>query len=185
MSMKSFDKFCEKVINGEYDGRPTKEIFDERQNILRMKLTKRALWLFVIMSGINLIVMECGPQWCESRVMSTAIFGAAAHLYWTAAAVKKDALFGLSGVEPITRQMMFIFIYCLGMPLYTFTHKENADVREHFFFRNGMVSEYFAEAAALLLMVISGIIMAVNVVKFTRNAVCDKENTKNDDKDGD
>ncbi len=132
MSLKSFDKFCEKVVNGEYDGEPVKEIFDERQNILRMQLTKRALWLFVITSGINLIIMECGPQWCESWVMSTAIFGAAANLYWTAATARRECMFGLNGAEPIIRQMMFIFIYCLGIPLYTFTRKENSDIAEHF-----------------------------------------------------
>ncbi len=42
-----------------------------------------------------------------------------------------------------------------------------------------MVSEYLAEAVSLLLMIVSGIIMAVKVVKFT------KENAKNDDKNGD
>ncbi len=32
MSLKSFDKFCEKIIMGEPDPIYRKEIFDERQN---------------------------------------------------------------------------------------------------------------------------------------------------------
>lgn len=60
MSLKSFDDFCAKIVNN--DPIEQKEIFDERQLIVRSQITKRALWAFVIMSGINLIIMECGPQ---------------------------------------------------------------------------------------------------------------------------
>lgn len=41
------------------------------------------------------------------------------------------------------------------------------------------MTEYFVGAVALLLLLISGIIMAVNVAKFT------KEQAKYDDKNGD
>lgn len=84
MSLKSFDDFCAKIVNND-PITTQKDIFDERQTVVRSQLTTRALWAFVIMSGINLIIMECGPQWCESWVLSTALFGAIAYLYWVCA----------------------------------------------------------------------------------------------------
>lgn len=109
------------------------EVYDERQNMIRSQLTKRALWLFVITSGINLIIMECGLQWCESRVLSTAFFGAAAHLYWTAANIKRGSLFGLHGTAPIVSQTGFFFADGLFIPIVILTDDSNTDVAANFF----------------------------------------------------
>lgn len=62
MSLKSFDDFCAKIVNN--DPIEQKAIFDERQSIVRSQITIRALWAFVIMTSINLTIMECGLQWC-------------------------------------------------------------------------------------------------------------------------
>ena len=54
MSLKSFDDFCAKIVNND----PIvsqKDIFDERQTVVRSQITTRALWAFVIMSGISLL----------------------------------------------------------------------------------------------------------------------------------
>lgn len=166
MSLKSFDDFCARMVNN--DPVSEKEVYDERQNMIRTQLTKRALWLFVIMSGINLIIMECGPQWCGSRVLSTAFFGAVAHLYWTAANIKHGSLFGLHGTTPIVSQIGFLFVDSIFIPILIFTDDANTDIAENFFIRNGMVSEYFMWALDSALLLAAGIVMAVNIRKFKK-----------------
>lgn len=177
MSLKSFDDFCAKIVNN--DPIEQKEVYDERQNMIRTQLTKRALWLFVIMSGINLIIMECGPQWCESWVLSTAFFGAVAHLYWTVANIKRGSLFGLHGTTPIVSQIGFLFGEGLFIPILILTDDSNTDVAANFFIRNGMVSEYFMWGLDSALLLAAGIVMAVSVREYK------KREKENDDKNGD
>lgn len=166
MSLKSFDDFCAKIVNN--DPIEQKEIFDERQLIVRSQITKRALWLFVIMSGINLIVMECGPQWCESWVLSTAFFGVIAHLYWVAANIKRGSLFGLHGTTPIVSQISFLFADSIFIPILILTDDSNTDVAANFFIRNDMVSEYIMWVLGSVLLLAAGIVMAVSVRNYRK-----------------
>ncbi len=175
MSLKSFDDFCARMINN--DPVSEKEVYDERQNMIRTQLTKRALWLFVITSGINLIIMECGPQWCESWVLSTAFFGAVAHLYWTAANIKHGSLFGLHGTTPIVSQIGFLFGEGLFIPILILTDDSNTDVAANFFIRNGMVSEYFMWVLDSALLLAAGIVMAVSVRNYKKK---EKESSDTD-----
>ncbi|MDE6727063.1 MAG: hypothetical protein K2J80_03865 [Oscillospiraceae bacterium] len=166
MSLKSFDDFCAKIVNN--DPIEQKVIFDERQSIVRSQITVRALWAFVIMASINLIIMECFWQWCESWVLSTAIFGAISYLYWVAANARRDTLFGINGTIPVLHQTIFIFGDSIIIPLMIFSDKEHTDIASNFFIRNGMVSDYFAMALACALYLAVGIVMAVNVRKFKK-----------------
>lgn len=176
MSLKSFDDFCAKIVNN--DPIEQKVIFDERQSIVRSQITVRALWAFVIMTSINLTIMECGLQWCESWVLSTAIFGAIAHLYWVTANAKRGSLFGLNGTVPIFNQTLFIFGDSIFIPLMIFSDEDHADIATSFFIRNGMVSDYFAMVLAAVLWLTSGIVMAVNIRKFKKKELEEKENAK-------
>ena len=160
MSLKSFDDFCAKIVNNDPTV-PQKDIFDERQTIVRAQLTTRALWAFVIMSGINLLVMECGPQWCESWVLSTAFFGAAAYLYWVCANARQGSLFGINGTATLASQMGFLFGDSIFVPILILSDREQTDAAESFFIRNGMVSEEFMIVLNGTLLLTSGIVMAV------------------------
>ena len=175
MSLKSFDDFCARMVNN--DPVSEKEVYDERQNMIRTQLTKRALWLFVITLGINLIIMECGPQWCESWVLSTAFFGAAAHLYWVAANIKNGSLFGLHGTTPIVSQIGFLFGDGLFIPIFILTDDSKTDVAANFFIRNGMVSEYFMWVLDSALLLAAGIVMAVSVRNYKKK---EKESSDTD-----
>lgn len=77
MSLKSFDKFCENIILGEPSSPKQKQIFDERQNILRSRLITEALIIFAVRSALNTMVMDAGPMWCEGffapMVLSAAL----------------------------------------------------------------------------------------------------------------
>lgn len=166
MSLKSFDDFCAKIVNN--DPIELKVIFDERQALVRARLTTRALWTFVITASINILVMECGPQWCESWVLSTAIFGAIAYLYWVIANARQDTLFGINGTIPVINQTAMMFADCIIIPVLLFSDEEHNDIAEHFFIRNGMVSEYFAIMLLCGLYLTAGIVLAVNARKFKK-----------------
>lgn len=166
MSLKSFDDFCARIVNNE--PLEQKAIYDERQSLVRSQLTTRALWLFVITSCVNILVMECGARWGESWVLSTAIFGAAAYLYWVCANSRKGTLFGLNGTIPILHQVGFMFGEAIVLPLVLFSDKKYDDLVEHFFVRNGMVSEYFAMTLAGALYLAACIVLAVSAGKFKK-----------------
>lgn len=175
MSLKSFDDFCAKIVNND-PIQQQKDIFDERQAVVRSQLTIRALWAFVIMSGINLLIMECGPQWCESYVLSTAIFGAAAYLYWVCANARRGSLFGINGTASLASQMGFLFGDGVILPVMIMMDEDNSDFLEHFFIRNNMVSEYFAATLGCVLLLTSGIVMAVSIGNYRKREKAEKEN---------
>ena len=55
MSLKSFDEFCAKIINGK----PVeKEIFDERQKLVRTQITVEAFKVFTVTACVNVLIME-------------------------------------------------------------------------------------------------------------------------------
>lgn len=56
MSLKSFDKFCERMILAEPGSQ--KEIFDERQKIVRSRITIEALLIFGCSAILNCMIME-------------------------------------------------------------------------------------------------------------------------------
>lgn len=176
MSLKSFDDFCAKIVNN--DPIEQKVIFDERQSLVRSQLTTRALWTFVITASINLVIMEAGWQWCESWALSTAIFGAIAYLYWVIANARQETLFGINGTFPVLHQTIFIFGDSIFIPILIFTDEEHTDIAEHFFIRNGMVSDYFAMTLAAALWLTSGVIIAVSARKFKKK---EKENSETDE----
>ncbi|MBD5099470.1 MAG: hypothetical protein HDT35_08015 [Clostridiales bacterium] len=166
MSLKSFDDFCAKMVNNEPIQK--KEILDERQSIVRSRITIRALWAFIIMAVVNLLVMECGPQWCESWVLSTAIFGAIAYLYWVSANARQGSLFGINGTSDVAFQAVMLITDGILIPLLVCINGDNADFFTNFFVRNGMISEYFAGTFSCVLLMISAIVMVVNIRKSKR-----------------
>ena len=56
MSMKSFDKFCEKMILGEPGSE--KEIYDERQTQLRTHILVQSLVIYAIASALCVVLNE-------------------------------------------------------------------------------------------------------------------------------
>lgn len=95
MSLKSFDKFCENMILGEPSSQ--KQIFDERQNIVRSRLITEALIIFAALSMLNTMIMEAGPKWCESFFAPMVFFAALCLLWWLIRCSVKGALFGVNG----------------------------------------------------------------------------------------
>lgn len=157
MNLKSFDDFCARMVNNEPVQQ--KEIFDERQKLVRSQLTIRALWAFVIAASVNIIIMECGPQWCESWVLSTAMIGAAAYLYWVIANARRGTLIGVSGTSAVSQSVMF-FADGLMIPLVFIKNDADEEQITNFFINNGMVSENLLAIFAGIFLIVAAAVMS-------------------------
>lgn len=107
MSMKSFDKFCENLILGKSGSE--KEIYDERQKIVRMHLTVEALAVYVVLSALTLVIHDEFVRLCESSFFILAMWGAAAYLWWVIRCAYKECLFGVSGKKVINTATFILF----------------------------------------------------------------------------
>lgn len=164
MSLKSFDKFCEKMINNEPID--NKDIFDERQSVMRMQITLRAFQLFTAAACLNILIMECGGQWCESYVCSTALCLGAAYIFWLVKNARKGSLFGIKGTKPMQYQASVILAEGVIFPLYMISERE--DFFECFFIRNGKVSEHLMLTVFFLMCVFVGAAIFILAHRYNR-----------------
>ena len=120
MSMKSFDKFCERIILAEPGSQ--KEIFDERQRQQRTQLTVEALLIYCAAAALCVLMNEVFG-FLESSGM--VFIAAAAFLWWNIRALVKGCLFGVSGKQGIYSTVValaeiplwIIFLYPDGQPV--------------------------------------------------------------------
>ena len=94
MRLKSFDKFCEKMILGEPGSE--KEVFDERQNQLRAKLTTESLYVCIVLSSLLVLANEIA-LWCDGMFVLIILACAASYLWWVIRNAVKGSLFGVKG----------------------------------------------------------------------------------------
>lgn len=164
MSLKSFDKFCEKMINGEPV--ETKDVFDERQSVLRTRITMQAMTLFIILTCLNIVINECGPRWCESIIAPTMLFYGISYMFWLIKNACKGSLFGIKGTMPLKYQASFMLGYGIFLPVYMFDKKQ--DCFENFFVKDGMVSENVILALFFVLLAAMGIMILILARKYKK-----------------
>ena len=154
MSLKSFDKFCEKLILTEPGSE--KEIYDERQNQLRSKLTVEA---FTVYGALSLFAAAFCDwyAWSESVLSVLAMCGALAYLWWTLRCAFRQCLFGVSGSS-----VKFYAILILA---------ESVVIPANFLIRTegfvlltpeGKVSDGVIIAAAAAMLLISSVVVLVS-----------------------
>lgn len=95
MSLKSFDKFCEKMITGEPSSE--KPIYDERQNIVRSRLLIEALMIYGVASMFDTALNEMVYMWCESFFAQLVLIAALCLMWYLIRCTAKGALFGVNG----------------------------------------------------------------------------------------
>ena len=162
MSLKSFDKFCEKIIMGEPDPIYRKEIFDERQNQVRQKLIIEALTVFGAAVSLNTLIMDCGVKWCEGYFAPVVLIIALCYMYWLIRVVKKGALFGVEGTAKAERNAGTFIGMSIGLLIFL-----NED-REIYIFRDGMLSEFFVMMLFYVIAVVCGVVTLVLAHKEKR-----------------
>lgn len=97
MSLKSFDKFCENMIKGEPVD--NKEIFDERQKMVRSRLAMEAMTVYVCLSLLASMSYEFIYQWAESITIAFMTLGAACMVYYHLRCSAKGCLIGVNGLR--------------------------------------------------------------------------------------
>lgn len=153
MSMKSFDKFCEKLILTEPGSE--KEVFDERQRIMQQRLAVEALLIYVGVTLLNTMVMEIFYQWAESWMAAAFLFVVLCMLWWQIRCAVKGCMTPVSGkyVQRVSAVMAII----LGA---TYSLRYLFDIgEEDYFVADGRISGDFMFAVSCLLIVGCGIFM--------------------------
>jgi len=161
MSLKSFDKFCERLILSEPGSE--KEILDERQTLIRERITFNSVLLFAGLSATNTLVMDWGLQWCGMYSAPMILFYVISYIYWIIANACKGSLFGVKGTRFVKGNafcMIFISVVNLLM--------KAVDEEEFSILKNGMLSVEFIGVIAFSLLLITGIVALVLANRYDK-----------------
>ena len=163
MSLESFDKFCEKMIMGEPGSE--KEIFDERQNIVRGRLTTESLAVGFALSGLLVMTNEMFG-WSSDYFLLMGLGAALCYLWWVIRNAVKGSLFGVKGMGTLWTAVIMVFesFYCL---LIVWDEDSAFPLTEQ-----GQVSDN------LMVLVIAAVLLLSSIVVFVMNARRKKQNTK-------
>lgn len=160
MSLKSFDKFCEKTILADNRGAYEKEIFDERQKIIRSRLSNEALLIYAFAALINCVFMDTFYAWSETHSSAMTLLLAVVAVYYTIRLLSKGCLIGTSGIK--SRQITAVMLIVIGvLNLVRFI----VDIFKGRFIlqSGGRLSNEFLFMAAFVLLLINGIITLIAV----------------------
>lgn len=159
MSMKSFDKFCEKIILSEPGSE--KEIFDERQKQMRTQLIVQALTIYAVTSAACVMLNE-NIGFLESSLSGMVFIAGAAYLWWVILAAVKGCLFGVFGKQVIYNAIMDIAL----IPGFIVMIMPEDDEHPFAFVRNGVLTTRGVLIAAYAMFIVSSIvIVALNIRK--------------------
>lgn len=161
MSLKSFDKFCEKMITGESGSQ--KEIYDERQNQIRSKLTIEALMIALGLSMLAVMINDNGFHWSETSFAAMSLCWAIAYLWYVLRNVYKGTLCGIKGNE-VKYNGFFIAFECVIYILISID-----DMEEFGIMKDGCLSNQFIMIIALGIMLISSAVMLTVAIKNSKN----------------
>lgn len=167
MSLKSFDKFCEKLIKGEPVD--SKEVFDERQTYQRTKSAAKYLLICLSLSALNTMLMESDLRWSESCFLPMMMFFMLCYLAFVIENYLHGSLFGVKGTKNgIVTAGCFIGLGAIS--LLNFSGKEFTVLKD------GMLSERFLGMIIYALYVVCGIVTLILAHRF--NKANEKENTQ-------
>ena len=153
--MKSFDKFCERMITAEPGSE--KEIFDERQSVMRMRLAIEALFLCIGLIFINGVISEMinNRQWAEYMSTVNLLFAVLCMLWWIIRCAAKGCLVAVSGrIAQKTTAVMSVLVGGLNGLRYAFDIGE-----EDFVIKDGRLSADFVFLICFALMIACGVFM--------------------------
>ena len=153
MSMKSFDKFCERMILAEPASE--KEIFDERQNQQRTALTVQALIVYCVATAV-FVFLNDDLHFVENSAAGLVFFAGLSYLWWVIRANTKGCLFGVSGKQVIYNAMGIIAEMALLIPLVMNQSEDGVH-----FIKNGMLSDVTAVTAGFVMFAVSAVIKIV------------------------
>ncbi len=158
MSLKSFDKFCEKMILGEPASE--KEIMDERQKIQRMRIGIETLVIFSCLTFINCLIMDLSYQWAESYSAPILLFFMICMIYFQIRCFSAGCMIGING----TFKAKFVAFYAIFMGAVFLLSRDWA---ENPLFEHGKMTDSGAALITWILFIIYGIVSLI-LVKITQ-----------------
>lgn len=167
MSLKSFDKFCERMILAEPGNE--KEVYDERQKQIRTQLTVEALTVFGAMSMLAVMINETDLQWCEGCFPVMVLCAAISYGWWVIRNAVKGSLFGISG-KGVKYAAIITLVYS---PIYEILILPD-NLGTLSFIENGMLTTETLVMFSLLLMIVFAIITLVLYSRKKRSEAADK-----------
>lgn len=150
MSLKSFDKFCERMILSEPGSQ--KEIYDERQKQIRTQLTVEALTVYGGLSLLSVFFNETFFTWCEGCFPVMVLCAALAYGWWVIRNAVKGSLFGVSG-KGVKYTALMIIIYS---PIYEFLILPDEN-KGFSFAENGKLTSETVISVSLLLFLVCAV----------------------------
>ncbi len=172
MSLKSFDKFCEKIIMGEPEVKQ-KALYDERQNQVRTRLIIKALLIGIGAAALNTLLMDLGLRWCESYITPMFLIAVLVYLYFIIRCTKRGVLFGVNGTKPQRYTAgMVIGLGAVYLPLITF------DDERRFFTEEGWLADDVILAAAYVAYIMCGVTVWVLACRFDKAKRADEDNSE-------
>lgn len=171
MSMKSFDKFCERMITAEPGSE--KEIFDERQSVMRMRLAIEALLICVGLIFVNGVISEMiiERQWAEYMSAVNLLFVVLCVLWWIIRCAAKGCLVAVSGrTAQKTSAVMSVLIGALNGVQYAFKIGS-----EDFLIKDGRLSVEFVVLLCFALMIVCGVFLFTAIRREEKREEAEKK----------
>ena len=163
MSLKSFDKFCEKMILGEPASQ--KEIMDERQKIVRTRILVEALVIFSGASFINCFVMDMAYQWAETYAAPMMMLFLICMIYFNFRCFFKGCLIGVSGNSQAKFTAFYaIFMGALSLVRFGFENESGMTL-----FSDGKLTDNFCILITWILFVVYGIASLILIRSIRRS----------------
>ncbi len=160
MSMKSFDKFCERLITAGTGSQ--KEILDERQKIARLRTSCETLAIFSTLMLVNLMFMEKLFCWCESYSAASAVFVVLGLLEWIIMNIRRGSLFGVNGTGNMVVTGVLLILYAVMFAA-------NLSGGEFAVVRGGMLTKEFIIACSGGILLACAVIILVSAKKQSHN----------------
>lgn len=163
MSLRSFDKFCEKMILGEPASQ--KEIMDERQKIVRTRILVEALVIFSGLSLINRLVMDKVYQWTETYAAPMMMFLMICMIYFNFRCFAKGCLIGINGGG----QAKFTAFYAIFMGALSLCRFSFGEEPEQQFFSDGKLTDDLCILITWILFIVFGAVSLI-LIKLTKRS---------------
>ncbi|MGN1111076.1 MAG: hypothetical protein ACI4QY_05430 [Oscillospiraceae bacterium] len=170
MSLKSFDKFCEKMILAEPGSE--KEIFDERQKQIQVHLVIQAMVCFILLMLAHCIVSDLIYKWSESNLVPFLLFAMISVIFYIIRAGIMGCYIGVNGA--VARYIPAGMCIAMGI-LNGFRAFLKLYEGEFAAVKNGVVADSFLELCSWLLMMVSGILTIHFIKKSEKESEKDSE----------
>lgn len=173
MSLKSFDKFCENMIMGEHV--QPQDIFDERQNQMRAKITSECLYAYAFMTFIALIIYEAFCAYCQSIIAVLAFCMAVCYLVWVIRNYVKGTLLGVKYEKTSFTASYILSLMIIYVVMIFHNNEDEITTVKSFFIADGQLTEYFVLILACVIMAVSSVVVFTEMSKRKKSEKADNE----------